>query len=245
MRLIQLNIEGDAHIEKVQSFLASEHADVLCVQEVFKSDIAALSSLPHVAFMPMMLKAKQDGSIDELGVAICSEQAPLRTDVHYYFSPHDELRMHDSTSIEAHRASIRYGIIMAEILPGIRIATTHHTWTPHGNTPNEYQKHDTNELVAFLKTQPPMILCGDFNTPRGYNECYDLLTTYLEDCVPAAYTSSMHMPLHRLRSDPIASKEIAQYMVDYIFRTPGAPEVRDVSMKCGMSDHCALLAHIG
>lgn len=245
MKLVQLNIEGDAHLEKVAPFLAAENADVVCIQEIFKSDMQSVCSLPHVVFLPMLLDTKRGGDIDERGIALFSRNQPSNTLMHYYYKPHPELHMQDRTSMETKRTSIQHGIIIADIMPGVRLATVHHTWTQNGDSPSEYQKHDTRELVAFMKTQPPTILCGDFNTPRGFNECYDMLIEYFEDCVPAEYTSSMHMPLHRVRNNPVVSKEVARYMVDYIFRTPDAARVRDVSMKCGMSDHCALTAQIG
>jgi endonuclease/exonuclease/phosphatase family metal-dependent hydrolase len=244
MKLVQVNIEGDAHLPLVQDFIVSERPDVLCVQEIFKQDIPRVSTLPHVTFMPMLLERRADGSLDERGVVLMSSQEQSNTVVQYYYKPTETLVEQDRTSQETKRKTIQHGVIMTTIA-GVRIGTVHHTWTQNGDDPSAYQIQDTEALMKYIQTVEPMILCGDFNIPRGYNSCYEILTSYFEDCVPRTYASSMHIPLHRVRNNPAVAAEVARYMVDYIFRTPGAAPVRDVVMKCGMSDHCALIAQIG
>ncbi len=244
MKLVQINIEGDAHLTLVCDFIAAERPDVLCMQEVFKQDIPRISSLPYVTFMPMILERRTDGSLDERGVVLMSSHAQSNTVVHYYYKPTEALVEQDRTNQETKRKTIQHGIISTEI-DGVRVATLHHTWTQDGDKPSEYQKTDTQALMEYIRTMPPTIVCGDFNIPRGYNSCYETLTQYFEDCVPHTYTSSMHIPLHRVRTNPPVAAEVARYMVDYIFRTPGAAPVHAVVMKCGMSDHCALIADIG
>lgn len=244
MKLVQLNIEGDAHLPLVSEFILGESPDVLCLQEVFRKDITHISALPHVTFMPMILERRADGSLDERGIAILSQLPQEGTTIHYYYKPHDVLVEQDRTNQETKRQSIQHGVIMTTIA-GIRVGTVHHTWTQNGDDPSMYQIQDTEALMRYMQTVEPTIICGDFNIPRGYNSCYELLTNYFEDCVPRTYTSSMHIPLHRVRNNPAVAAEVARYMVDYIFRTPGAAAVRNVLMKCGMSDHCALVAEIG
>jgi endonuclease/exonuclease/phosphatase family metal-dependent hydrolase len=244
MKLLQLNVEKDAHTHLVRSFIASEKADVVCLQEVYKSDITYLTGMQHYVFLPMVIYSKKDGTFDESGIAICSHTPFTRTWQHYYFKPYDTIRELDRTNQETKRATIQHGVVFAELESGVTVATVHHTWTQDGDKPSEHQKKDTAALMDYLVTQPDHILCGDFNIPRGYNSCYETLTEHLEDCVPREYISSMHVPLHRLRVNPLVSAELEKYMVDYIFRTKNGPTVSNVEMHCGMSDHCALTADI-
>ncbi|MFM2415011.1 MAG: hypothetical protein RI911_704 [Candidatus Parcubacteria bacterium] len=244
MKLLQLNIEGDAHLPLVSNFIALENPEVLCIQEVFKRDIPIISGLPHVTFLPMLLERRSDGFLDERGIALMSSHVQEDTVLHYYYKPTDDLKEQDRTSQETKRKTIQHGVISATI-GGVRIATLHHTWTQDGDKPSEYQKADTRAFMEYIKTVPPVVVCGDFNIPRGHSTCYEMLTEYFEDCVPLTYASSMHIPLHRVRTNPAVAAEVEKYMVDYIFRTPGAASVGNVVMKCGMSDHCALVAEIG
>jgi endonuclease/exonuclease/phosphatase family metal-dependent hydrolase len=107
--------------------------------------------------------------LDERGIAIFSKTPFMHTSTHYYFKPSEELREQDRTSEETKRTSVRHGVLTVELEGGLRIATVHHTWTQHGDKPSDYQKADTVALVEHLKTQPPCVITGDFNIPRGYN----------------------------------------------------------------------------
>jgi exonuclease III len=244
MKLIQLNVEGDAHLPLVKEFLTLEEPDVICLQEVFKKDLDSISPLRHTSFLPMLLERQSDGSLDERGIAICSRFEQTNHTRYYYHKPQEILLEQDKTNQETKRQTIQHGVLRTTI-DGISFASIHHTWTQHGHMPSDYQKKDTRVLMKYLQTIAPTIICGDFNIPRGYNECYNDLTAYLVDCVPDSIASSMYIPLHRVRTNPVVAAEVARYMVDYIFRTPKSPNVSGVTSKCGMSDHCALIATIG
>ena len=243
-KLISLNTEGDKHLERVRAFLEKESPDVICLQEIFEEDIPAITTLPHVVFMPMCLKERVDNTLSPRGIALCSRDVFTPTLHEYYHKPSENLLQEDCNTIETRRASQRGGVLSVTFPDGVHIATTHFTWIADGALPDQYQEADAVLLLAIIEQHEPLLICGDFNMPREQNYLYPVMTTVLIDHVPDHYTSSMHIPLHRVRNDPKRAEHISQFMVDYIFTTPNSFAVENVRMECGMSDHCALVADI-
>lgn len=242
--LVQLNIEGDKHLPLVTDFLHQQNADILCLEEVFRGDIPHIASGYAAEFLPMFVDVRSDGTYDERGIALCTK-TPCRTSERaYYYRAQEALQVFDRTNEQTKQATVQHGLLVGEVAPNVRVGVVHHTWTQNGDAPNEHQKRDTAALLSLIQTLPPMIVCGDFNIPRAQSELYRVLTSILEDCVPATYTSSMYVPLHRVRNDPYRAQQIKDFMVDYVFRAKNAPAVSDVEMHCGMSDHCALSARV-
>ena len=243
-KLISLNIEGDKHLSLVRAFLEKESPDILCLQEIFEEDIPTLTSLPQVIFMPMCLKERVDDTLSLRGIAICSREAFTPALQEYYHKPSEDLLREDCTTVETRRATKREGVLSVTFPDGVHIATTHFTWIAEGALPDQNQEADVALLLAIIEQHEPLLICGDFNMPREQNFLYHVLTTALVDHVPDRYTSSMHIPLHRVRNDPKRAKHVSGFMVDYIFSTPSSFAVENVRMECGMSDHCALVADI-
>lgn len=240
-KLVQLNIEGDAHISLVQEFLLEQNPDIVCLQEVYEKDMDELCALPHRAFLLTMRRTSLSGEVHTFGVALYSRAPILAVERIYYTQPKGVLGVFDRSSVETIRNTSQRGVLFCEIENGVCVASVHHTWTKDGLS-DAYQRADTEALVNALSGKKPHILCGDFNIPRVHNDCYMKLLGAYEDCIPKDITCSLHVPLHRVRHDVIESQRVSQYMVDYIFRTKGAPNVTDVQQHCGMSDHCAFTA---
>jgi endonuclease/exonuclease/phosphatase family metal-dependent hydrolase len=242
-KLVQLNIEGDAHIPLVKDFLREQNPDIVCLQEVYKKDMGELCDLSHSAFLLTMNRPNKLGEVHPFGVAIFSRTPFLEVKELYYAKPEGEIKIFDRTSAETIRASSQRGVLLVELENGVCVGSVHHTWTPNG-LEDEFQIQDTHALVSILGNEKSHILCGDFNIPRGYNSCYDVVTASYEDCVPKTIKGSMHIPLHRVRNNTEEAKKMENYMVDYIFRTKDGPKVSNVRQYCGMSDHCALVAEV-
>ena len=77
-----------------------------------------------------------------------------------------------------------------------------------------------------------LVLCGDFNAPRG-GEIFTRLATQSRDNVPSHYVTSIDPKLHR--AGPL------QLMVDGLFSTDGY-RLSEVVLHNGVSDHCTITA---
>jgi endonuclease/exonuclease/phosphatase family metal-dependent hydrolase len=120
-----------------------------------------------------------------------------------------------------------------------RIATTHFTWSEKGRATDTQREH-LHSLLSALETEKELVLCGDFNMPRG-GELFSTLAERYKDTIPPEYVTSIDVSLHRNRLDD--PEELSQKMVDGLFTTPEylAQNVRLVS---GLSDHMAITATI-
>jgi endonuclease/exonuclease/phosphatase family metal-dependent hydrolase len=242
MKLLQLNTYGMKGRDTSLEFIKHEQADILCLQEVGKDTVTLIENMGYeIAFAPMTLKDFDNGPIEQ-GVLIASRSA-FRHTVHYYHQPADDMLVFDRTHIHNTVSNI---VLVAEIeLEGsvFWVATTHFTWTPHGNEPNAAQRTDLPELLATTASLPPHVLTGDFNIPRGHNELYPLLTEQYIDTVPKKYTSSLDKTLHRHKDEPKLVHLFTDYMVDYIFTQPPYT-ASNVRLEFGVSDHAAVIADI-
>lgn len=237
LNLVQLNIEWDRHLDVVTQFLATEKPDVACLEEVLESDIPLLEKTLDATclFAPASRRfLKGSGQIE--GVGIFSRLPIKHSGREYYAGPGSfdaVLDMKDPRTIHQTRSC---PLVWCEVKKGntrFKIAATHFTWTPDGQA-DEFQREDMQALLRVLGELGELVLCGDFNAPRG-GEIFDLLATRLTDNIPAEYTSSLDPELHR--------KKPLELMVDGIFST-AAHAVRDVERVNGLSDHCAFTASV-
>lgn len=250
MKLISLNIEGTKHLERVLPFLERENADVICLQELFEKDapgIAERLNMTYV-FSPMLLgryKQANGESWEKFGIAIFSRAQISNANSKSYWSPRNELQRFDNTDVHTKHRTERHVLLSGEIPHEdslFTVATTHFTWTPDGAT-DDYQKADAEALLGLLAKMPQVVLCGDFNVPRGYNPIYEKFVEKYTDAIPASYVSSLNLELHRLGKDPVESKNLARFMVDYIFLS-SAYRAENVRLESGVSDHMAVVADI-
>jgi len=239
VKLIQLNIEGSRHLARVVPFLENEKPDIVCLQELNEKDIPhildALGETAVYVFTPMV-RRMVEGSILAQGSGVFSLLPFRDTLARHYTDIHGLDHIYDHSDIHQNHKTQTCAVTGADIETDdgfIRILTTHFTWSVGGEA-DEYQRKDVQELLSVLSPLGDFVLTGDFNAPRG-REIFTTIAERYEDNVPAKYTTSIDGALHRAGDLP--------YMVDGIFST-SAYEVTDVEMICGVSDHCALIAHI-
>lgn len=237
LKFFQLNIEGDNHYHRILPFLEAAQPEVLCFQEFFEVDIPVFQKqYPHVLFAPLAIinertRERLEGK-GKLGVVIFSKLPFLSTQKNYYVGSEEKLNIYVSGNPNLfNRAIISVEILKENKL--FQVATTHFTWTPEGSVTDEQRQH-LKELLKIIDEIKPLILCGDFNAPRG-KEIFDTLATHLKDNVPPELKTSIDQNLHRIQG--------IQLMVDGFFTSPEF-KVSRIRMVDGVSDHQGLLAEV-
>lgn len=233
LRLLQLNIERDKHLDRVCSFLDHESFDVICLQETFERDAHMLAERYNLSlhFTPRVLR---NGAAE--GVAILSPH-PLKQKRSIRYAGQETLIEGIlQGTMDEKTGSQMYLVAFADVtLPTghLTIGTTHFPWTPDGGA-SDFQRKTMFTLLELLASESNFILCGDFNAPRG-GEIWEMLAAHYCDNIPTTYTSSIDPELHR--AAPL------ELMVDGIFSTPGY-KVSNVLRVCGLSDHCGFTGEI-
>jgi endonuclease/exonuclease/phosphatase family metal-dependent hydrolase len=238
LKLISLNCEGDKHWNRIFPFIEQFKPDVLCLQEVFEQDLDMLKE-----------KFGMDGVYAPTGTILKPNN--------YGLPPHGRWGVALLTKLPFEDASYAYykgtGDHIPEVIDGepnavnrvlvtlhgekdghtYVIATTHFTWSMAGETTPE-QLRDFERLSQLLDKVPEVILCGDFNAPRG-REVYTALSQRYQDTIPSDVTSSLDPELHKVGHK--------QLMIDGLFLSP-AYKADKVEVVCGVSDHCGIRAVI-
>ena len=252
MKLISVNIEKDRHLERVIPFLKKEHPDVICLQEVFESDCVdiARSFSMHAEYVPITIVPRhtpRDNRTEEsMGIAILSVAPLTNVQRSFYRGNAGRVESLDMSTKERHLETMKGCLLSADVPAGntiIPIATTHFTWSADGKM-TEPQKEDAEKLLQILSRMPGVVLCGDFNIPRGINALYEKFAARYKDAIPASYTSSIDVNIHRAGTIPGERAKLERYMVDYLFLSSGYV-ADNVRLVCGVSDHCAIVADIG
>lgn len=114
------------------------------------------------------------------------------------------------------------------------VANTHFTWSANGR-PTQLQRCTFTRLSRFLAKYPELILCGDFNAPRG-GEIFSLFTQRFTDNIPPEIATTIDSSNH------YSGKKL-ELVVDNIFTTPGY-QVSKIRVITGISDHCAVLGEV-
>ncbi|MES2930973.1 MAG: endonuclease/exonuclease/phosphatase family protein [Patescibacteria group bacterium] len=243
IKLISLNIETDIHHEKVVPFLKLENPDVVCLQEVFEKDLSlyeeALGMKSYFKPMSVHPSVKDKGATSHVvGIAILTK-FPVTMHYHYYAGNENSIphwvRSPD-LYIAPHTAN-QLVLWVEMMIEGklFRIATTHLPVTPPFGISTEYQLDQARKMLEILAPFESLIICGDLNAPRG-KETFALFSDKYIDHVPLRFDSSI---------DPVYHKNpVLILMVDGLFSTPDY-EVKDVELRQGLSDHKAIVAHIG
>lgn len=240
MKLISINIEGNKHLDLVIPFIKKENPDVLCVQEVIETTIPQLEK--EFGMKAVYARMAYDLITHEGGlacVALFSKYELTATDICYYVGSDTTVTnvVHSSNPDDLH-TFVQNAVVFGTVTIDGRnytIATTHGTWTPEGLS-TDYQKNDFEKMIAILEAHKPFVLAGDFNAPRG-RESFALLADRYKDCIPAEYTNSLDMTLHRAKHLNL------EYMVDGLFTTPEY-EAQNVHLVDKVSDHMAIVAEI-
>ena len=233
-----INIERSKHLSRVLAFLRLHAPDVACLQEVVPEDIANLSEqlgYPHCFFIPMC-RLPDANDRRPLGIAILSRHAFTATADLGYAGGGSGLDVLDRASEDTRLRTNRYSVGLVSLAVGgdsFTIGTTHFPWSDDART-REFQRSACDRLLQLLKDRS-LVLCGDFNAPRG-REIFSRLAAQWIDHVPPTYTTSLDPTLHRAGS--------LQLVVDGVFSTPDY-SVSGVRLHQGVSDHCAITARVG
>lgn len=237
LALACINIERSRHLSRVATFLGAHVPDVVCLQELVADDIAAFKDklgYKHHFYIPMC-RVPEPGGPRSVGVGILSRHPFSSTEGICYGGGGSGSDVIDHTSEEAKFATNRYSVALVEISwagEAFTIGTTHFPWTDDART-SDFQRSACDTLLGLLKERP-LVLCGDFNAPRG-KEIFARLAAQWTDHIPPAYATSLDPLLHR--AGPL------QLMVDGIFSTADY-NVSEVALHQGVSDHCAITAHV-
>jgi len=250
LSLVSVNIEGRMHLDRVMPFVKDEQPDVLCLQELCEPDLAEFEQAVGGAgfFMPMMhlsesVRATGGQGPTVIGVGIVSRFPIVRHAVHYYHRASDTTPEFDNASVESKHATQNLGVLVADIEKEgtlYRVATTHFTWTPKSGEPDDFQRADARKLLELVATEGEFVFCGDFNAPRG-GEIDALFTEHWREQIPAEYTTSIDVSLHRNgQKNP---DDFNNLMVDHLFTTPSYT-AHDVRLTFGVSDHAAIVGKV-
>ena len=245
MKIISLNIEGNFHLpDRVIPFLKNEAADIICLQEVFRSDLTRLAAIltMTVKFVPMAMitPGSKDLTAGEIGIAqlVNPSWSITNWSSEYYFSSVSQplpkfIRYQGDPNV------LWRALLWVELTKNEQtyvIATTHFTWSPEGNLTND-QIRDWLNLEKILKRFPRLILNGDFNSPRqgGPDNIYHRLARLYQDQIPPQIITTVDPQLHRIKS--------LNLVVDGLFTTPDY-QINNVHLVSGVSDHQAVVAEV-
>lgn len=236
IKIVSLNIELDRHFDLVLPFLQKQEADVLLLQEVLEKDLEKISQFLKMqpVFTPLCKLAWEEfgGSTPALGIASFSQLKVMSTAISYYSGSREVLPVLPHG--QAHKMSRAFiKTVVEKNGEQFCLVNTHFTWTPDG-MPNARQRREFRRMLDLLLATPELILCGDFNASRG-REIFDQIAKVYKDNIPQNITTTIDQNLHRRKN--------LQLVVDGLFTTKGY-EVRDVEIVDGVSDHCAIVAHV-
>lgn len=235
--LLTLNIEADKHIARWLPVVTSLAPQVVCLQELFEVDCEAIGKTlgMHWVYAPTVLMEKENNYRMPLkgkwGVGIFSK-LPLENITIEYYSEDAQLRVFQEPN------DPRRVVIIADVMVGnekYRVATTHFTWSAKGEI-TELQRQDFARLKRILGRFQDLILCGDFNAPRG-RELFSLFEALYTDNVPKEVTTTIDAALH------YSGDKNLQLVVDTIFTTPEY-SVNNCKVLDGLSDHKGVWAQI-
>jgi endonuclease/exonuclease/phosphatase family metal-dependent hydrolase len=226
LKLGCLNIEKYRHIERIIPALCENDLDVICLQEVPEDMVGRLAqALQASAYYVTTWRVWREDFQQEkaFGLAVFVRRGAA---VNY-----DDFLYHAAAETDQpcpHNGMLQYLTIEKD---GVlyHVGNTHFRWTPNA-LPSLDQYRDMSELLGVIETQLPddgIILCGDFNAPRG-GPVWDKLSARFRDGVPPFIMTTLDQEYHR--AAPIF------LVVDGIF-TSAHYDTFDVEVVGGLSDH--------
>jgi endonuclease/exonuclease/phosphatase family metal-dependent hydrolase len=230
-------MERHRHVDQVCAFLRAEDPDIVCLQEVYVSDLIDLQRrlCVHASFAPMTIREDarpNDGVHAYEGVAILTRAPCLASHVHYYARSGDLPPVHHDRDRESPWQPLLSVTVPCRAGP-LTVLTTHFMKSWDGK-PDSFQRYRMQHLMHALAGHPSFVFCGDLNIPRG-TELYQVLAARYHDNVPSDHTSSIDPVLHRVPG--------LRLMIDYAWSTPEW-RIPELQMVEGVSDHKALVGHV-
>ena len=179
VRVMSLNVERSGHLDRFVPFVRQFAPDVLCLQELVESDVPAIMAGAGFRAAHFAAMARHSGAPGEtpFGVGIFSHAPMQKTLSETYAGGGDGSMVLDRRTPDTRVATMRFVLASAAIaFDGftLEIATTHFPWTPDGR-PSDFQSHALDRLLALVEGRA-IVLCGDFNAPRG-GPVFDKLAT--------------------------------------------------------------------
>ena len=240
IRFASINIEGDTHLDSVISFLKDFKPDVVCFQEIIEASIPLFEQKLGLKgyFMPVTMHSVKPfdsrSPIGTFGIGLFSKLFVSEISRDYYAGGVGDVpRFVEGQMDETVWRALFKGTVSKDNESYV-VAGTHFTWTPNGST-SDKQREDLKKLLKIVGRFPELILCGDFNAPRG-GEIFNTLSEKYKDNIPPQYLSSLDRELHRIGKQK-------QLMVDGLFTTPQYIAT-EVKLSEGVSDHMAITALI-
>lgn len=239
LKLISLNIEANNHLDLILPWLQQEQADVICLQEVFKVDLPRFQAVLNMEaeFVPLLNITKPNdyrlAPAGEWGLAMLTNLPNAEFQSEYYLK-------HGSVTPELINGQPNSGdraVLWTTITKDdqqFTVATTHFTWSPAGSQiPLQVTTYEA--MVRILAKLPELVLCGDFNSPRGSGGAFDKLANLYTDNIPHHITTTIDGQFHRAGA--------LKLVVDGLFTSPEY-RVQNCQVVNGLSDHQAILAEI-
>tara|TARA_Y100000310_G_C20521284_1_gene733800 strand:+ start:194 stop:922 length:729 start_codon:yes stop_codon:yes gene_type:complete len=238
IKLVDINIEGAKHLDRVRPFLEKEKPDVICLQEVFEVDLqdfAKRLGMKYVFGLEVLIGRDErlKPPFIPYGNGILSRFPLENTQVEYYRGEKEAVATHVFDGTQESFWKLLLSSQIEKDGSRFTLITTHFTWTPNGKA-NEAQWRDLKKMFKILEGFDDVILCGDFNVPRGREVFAEIAKKY-KDNIPPDYKTSIDANLHRAGALP--------YMVDGLFSTPHY-EISNVRLQDDVSDHLAIVAEI-
>ena len=235
IKLININIEMNRHLDTVSAFLEREKPDVVCLQELVQRDVPRFEKLLGMkgGFAPMATLDYPGFDAEVKGLPYGTGMFSRFSDVYTtdYYSGNADSLPSGLTGGEGNKTLIRS--TFAAHGKTYTVGATHFTWTPDGEA-NDAQRQYMTAFLAVLKNLPDSVFCGDFNAPRG-GEMWTRMAAEFTDNIPSSYDSSLDPKLHRVGH--------LRRMVDGIFSTPEY-KVTEVTLVEGISDHKAVVGFV-
>ena len=235
--LVSLNIEGDKHLDAVIGFLQKNKQEVVCLQEVFEKDFPSIKKQLNMTgyFAPMTIDKTSgfEGNFTACGVAILTSLTIEKTwPPLYYFGKSDSIPFAAKGNPDTVN-KVLLSIVLTKNNNRFTFGTTHFTLSEEGKA-DENQRRDLGEMLKLLSNFEEIILCGDFNAPRG-GEIFSKISSKYKDNIPLEYKTSIDSKLHRSKG--------LKLMIDGLFSTPRY-QIKNVRLIEGVSDHCAVTAEV-
>lgn len=226
-RLLSLNIYQKNYLDRSIPYISQLKPDIICLQEVCRDDFEKL--LTTLQYQGRFIPTIDINQVTptQFGLAILTSGEIMSHHASYYGDQHESLKVLTTSGVLVVTISFNDGETFS-------IANTHGVWTQGGRV-TPYQLRAIDRLLAGLGTIPKLILCGDFNAPRG-RQAWARIGQIYTDNISSEVTTTIDGALHRVGDLP--------HVVDGVFSTPHYT-VKDVRIISGLSDHCAIVAEIG
>lgn len=230
IKLVDINIEGDKHLDRVISFLKNEDADIVCIQEAIKNNIDLLMGniYQYYSYAPMLTMNRQP-NMPSKGLLVLTKDKPEKAEIKYYVGNANDLPISTGDPTSSNKALVSIQIQKNNLQ--FNISTTHFTWSLGGKTTEQQLSHFAL-LKNLLKDRNDLILCGDFNAPRG-REIFTELSSMYKDNIPSNIISTIDPGLHKIKN--------LKLVVDGLF-TSHHYVVENIRLVEGISDHKAIVA---